>query len=99
MEKTAPHFPLIEKETIPELQFGQEDVWADKESQKRRMHDLERASRLGNGYQGKVELTFQVANGDIKRVQTTIWQVDQEYVTLKSGVTLPLKAVLGVEFF
>ncbi|QHL88877.1 hypothetical protein GU926_16150 [Nibribacter ruber] len=99
MEKTAPHFPLIEKETIPELQFGQEDVWPNKEAQKRRLHDLERASRLGNGYQGKVEVTFQIAGGDIKRVQTTIWQVDQEFVTLKSGVTLPLRSVLGVEFF
>ncbi|WP_205503665.1 hypothetical protein [Rufibacter psychrotolerans] len=99
MEKTLPHHQLIEKEIIPQLQFGQEDVLPDKESKVRRQHDLERASRLGNGYQGKVELSFQVVTGDVLRVQTTIWQVDKEFTTIKSGVTLPTRSILGVEFF
>ncbi|RNI29682.1 hypothetical protein EFA69_08985 [Rufibacter immobilis] len=99
MEKIVPHHQLIEKEIIPQLQFRQEDVLQEKELKVRRQHDLERASRLGNGYQGKVELTFQVATGDILRVQTTIWQVDKEFTTIKSGVTLPTHAILGVEFF
>lgn len=71
----------------------------EKEAQKRRTADLERAARLGNAYHGKVEITLQVANGDVLRVQTTIWQVDAEYVTFKSGVTIPLRSVLSVEFF
>ncbi|MFB9863849.1 hypothetical protein [Rufibacter immobilis] len=99
MEKIVPHHQLIEKEIIPQLQFSQQDVLQEKELKVRRQHDLERASRLGNGYQGKVELTFQVATGDILRVQTTIWQVDKEFTTIKSGVTLPTHAILGVEFF
>ncbi|WP_207435480.1 hypothetical protein [Sabulibacter ruber] len=99
MEKTLPHCQLIDKETIPQLQFGQEDVLPDKESKTRRLHDLERASRLGNGYHGKVEITFQVATGDILRVQTTIWQADKDYTTIKAGATLPTRSILGVEFF
>ena len=90
---------LIEKEIIPQLQFGQDDVLSEKEAKVRRQHDLERASRLGNGYQGKVELSFQVATGDILRVQTTIWQADKEFTTIKSGVTIPTTAILSVEFF
>ena len=96
---TVLHHQLIEKESIPQLQFGTEDVFQDKDSKVRRQVDLERASRLGNGYQGKVELTFQIASGEILRVQTTIWQADKDYTTIKSGVTMPTRSILGVEFF
>ncbi|WP_210463647.1 MULTISPECIES: hypothetical protein [Rufibacter] len=96
---TVLHYQLIEKESIPQLQFGTQDVLSDKESKVRRQVDLERASRLGNGYHGKVEITFQVASGEVLRVQTTIWQADKEFTTIKSGVTLPTHAILGVEFF
>ncbi|RNI31287.1 hypothetical protein [Rufibacter latericius] len=96
---TVLHHQLIEKESIPQLQFGHDDVLQEKEMKVRRQHDLERASRLGNGYQGKVEITFQVASGEILRVQTTIWQADKEFTTIKSGVTLPTHSILGVEFF
>ncbi|GGK64801.1 hypothetical protein ACD591_01595 [Rufibacter glacialis] len=99
MENTAPHYQLIEKEMIPRLQFGPDDVLQDKEQKVKRQHSLERASLLGNGYQGKVELTFQVASGEVLRMQTTIWQADKEFTTIKSGVTLPTHAILGVEFF
>ncbi|WP_181305639.1 hypothetical protein [Rufibacter sp. XAAS-G3-1] len=99
MENNAPHYQLIDKEIIPQLQFGPDDVLEEKELKVKRQHALERASRLGNGYQGKVELSFQVATGDVLRVQTTIWQADKEFTTIKAGVTLPTHSILGVEFF
>ncbi|MBC3539932.1 hypothetical protein ACFSC6_04935 [Rufibacter sediminis] len=97
--KTVLHYQLIEKEHIPQLHFGHEDVLQDKDARVKRQHDLERASRLGNGYQGKVEITFQVASGEILRMQTTIWQADKEFTAIKSGVTMPTTSILGVEFF
>ncbi|WP_460894279.1 hypothetical protein [Rufibacter soli] len=99
MENTASSYPLVEKEIIPELQFSTQDVLPDQDARKKRLHDLERASLLGNGYHGKVEITFQVASGEVLRMQTTIWQADKEFTSLKSGASLPTSSILGVEFF
>ena len=99
METKASRYPLIEKEVIPQLLFDTEDVLPEPELQKRRLHDLDRASRLGNGYQGKVEIVFKVVSGDVLRVRTTIWQADKEFATIKAGVTLPTRAIYSVEFF
>ncbi|WP_026462711.1 hypothetical protein [Adhaeribacter aquaticus] len=90
---------LIEKEQIPDLKFGQEDVLKDPQARKKRLQDVSRATSLGNGYHGKVEITFQTSNGEQKRVVTTIWDFDQEYIILKSGASMPVKAVTQLEFF
>jgi hypothetical protein len=89
----------VEKETIPELRFPQEDVLTDKADLERRRTDAERASRLGNAYQGKLDIFFQTADGQPKRVQTTVWGAHPEYLTLKAGIMLPLRAVLGFDFY
>jgi hypothetical protein len=89
----------VEKETIPELRFPQEDVLTDKADLERRRADAERASRLGNAYQGKLDIFFQTADGQPKRVQTTVWGAHPEYLTLKAGIMLPLRAVLGFDFY
>jgi len=52
---------------------------------------------LGNGYHGKVNILFKTDDGDLKRVETTIWAFDQDFVTLKSGMSIPLRCILGIE--
>ncbi len=99
MENIIANSNLIEKEEIPALKFGNTDVITDLNARKKRMHDVSRATVLGNGYHSKVEITFETAAGEIKRVATTIWDCDQEYVILKSGASLPLRAISSVEFF
>ena len=89
----------IEKETIPNLQFAQADVLTDKDALERRRADAERATRLGNTYQGKLDIFFQTADGQPKRVQTAVWGAHPEYLTLKAGIMLPLRAVLGFDFY
>jgi len=89
----------IEKESIPTLRFPQEDVLTDKDAQERRRADAERASRLGNAYHGKLDIFFQTADGQHKRVQTAVWGAHTEYITLKAGIMLPLRAVLGFDFY
>jgi hypothetical protein len=89
----------LEKEVIPTLRFPQEDVLTDKAALERRRVDAERASRLGNAYQGKLDIFFQTADGQPKRVQTTVWGAHPEYLTLKAGIMLPLRAVLGFDFY
>lgn len=89
----------IEKETIPNLQFAPDDVLTDKDALERRRADAERATRLGNTYQGKLDIFFQTADGQTKRVQTTVWGAHPGYLTLKAGIMLPLRAVLGFDFY
>jgi hypothetical protein len=79
----------IEKESIPTLRFPQEDVLTDKDALERRRADAERASRLGNAYHGKLDIFF----------QTAVWGAHTEYLTLKAGIMLPLRAVLGFDFY
>lgn len=99
MKATANRIPMVEKEMIPFFHFNQYDVLENTEARKKRMWDLNRASMLGNGYRGKVEITFKTAEGELKRVDTTVWAVDDKYMTLKAGCFIPINSIVGVEFF
>lgn len=89
----------VAKETIPTLRFSQNDVLPTAEERTTRRHDAERACALGNNYHGKLDIYFQTADGQTRRVQTTVWAVQEDYITLKAGVILPLHAVLGFDFY
>jgi hypothetical protein len=91
--------PLVEKELIPSLRFGKDDVLTDQEARTKRMWDLNRASTLGNGYRGKVEITFQAEDAAQYRVDTTVWAVDDRYMTLKAGCSIPITSIIGIEFY
>ena len=99
METYVNTIPMLEKEQIPSLHFGPNDVLTDPEARKKRMWDLNRATSLGNVYQGKVEITFQTADGKQHRVDTTVWAVDEKFMTLKAGCSIPVTSIIGIEFF
>ncbi len=88
---------LVEKEEIPYLKFAHDDVVTEPIEKVKRMHDLKWAAILGNGYQGKVNILFQTADGELKRVETTVWAFDQDYVILKSDTTIPVRSILSIE--
>ncbi|RZK32868.1 MAG: hypothetical protein EOO57_14510 [Hymenobacter sp.] len=90
----------IEKEDIPTLLFSHDDVLADSQAEReRRRVDAERAARLGNAYHGKLDIFFQTSDGQTLRVQTAVWGALPEYLTLKAGIMLPMRAVLGFDFY
>ncbi|MBF9252508.1 hypothetical protein I2I11_04310 [Pontibacter sp. 172403-2] len=91
--------PIVAKEQIPAFRFGHEDVLTDPEARKKRMWDLNRAASLGNVYHGKVEITFMTADGELKRVDTTVWTLDENYIILKASCALPIISIIGIEFF
>jgi hypothetical protein len=85
----------VEKETIPTIQFGRDDVLAGNQADSERR----RADALGNAYHGKLDIFFKNAEGKTLRVQTSVWGAHPEYLTLKAGIMLPLRAVLGFDFY
>jgi hypothetical protein len=95
----ATSIEIIEKEDIVTLNFGHDDVLAEPEDRQRRRADADRAVTLGNAYHGKLDIYFKTADGATKRMATTVWAADAEYLTLKSGASLPLRAVLGFDFY
>jgi hypothetical protein len=90
---------IVEKENIASLHFGHDDVLADEAARKQRRADADRAVTLGNAYHGKLDIYFKTADGATKRMATTVWAADSEHLTLKSGASLPLRAVLGFDFY
>ena len=90
---------IIEKEGLTDLRFGHDDVLTDPAERQRRRADADRAVTLGNAYHGKLDIYFQTADGGAKRVATTVWAADADHLTLKSGASLPLRAVLGFDFY
>ena len=89
----------IAKEDISQFRFKGEDVLAtDKAGRAIRNAALQRAERLGNAFHGKVKITFQAANAMLHEVQTTVWSASEDYVCLKGGVILPVKAISVVDF-
>ena len=96
---SSPTVEIVEKEDITAMQFGHDDVLTDEAARQHRRVDADRAATLGNAYHGKLDIYFQTADGGAKRVATTVWAADSDYLTLKSGASLPLRAVLGFDFY
>ncbi|MCC3156936.1 hypothetical protein LJ737_06790 [Hymenobacter sp. 15J16-1T3B] len=89
----------VAKETIPTLHFAPEDVLSTPDARKLRRFDADRACALGNNEHGKLDIYFKTADGHTKRVQTTVWGVHETYITLKAGITLPIHAIIGFDFY
>ncbi len=89
---------IIPKEKLSGFKFAEEDVLPDPSKQSLRHVWLKKAERLGNGYKGKVKMVFKSQLGKIYSVETTIWAIMDDYVALKGGLSIPIKAVLDIEF-
>ncbi|MCH7413634.1 hypothetical protein MM213_09070 [Belliella sp. R4-6] len=87
----------IDKEKIASLKFNKNEVLLSQEEIQKRWNNLSRAQALGNLLQSKVQITFETADQKTFQVQTTIWAVGQEFVTLKGGVHIPVNAISDVD--
>ncbi|MBS4072596.1 hypothetical protein ACFPIK_10070 [Algoriphagus aquatilis] len=87
----------LEKEQIAQLTFGKREVLENPDERKARMADLHRAQTLGNLLQTKVKLIFETADRQVFQVETTVWAVGQEFVSLKGGIYLPIQSILQVD--
>jgi len=86
---------FIEKENIEHLDFPQEDVLTNREQKKIRELELKKSMSLGNQYKQKVKIFFKDKNRNLY-TETTVWQADQKYISLKGGVSLPVRSVYQV---
>lgn len=89
----------IAKEDIPQYKFTSEDVLKNDQSGRRnRIASLIRAERLGNAFHGKVRIVFTLLDASVKEVTTTVWSAGDDFICLKGGVTVPVRAISSVDF-
>lgn len=82
----------IEKETIRDLKFPDNEVLTSKDAIRIRESNLERALKLGNLEHNKIKIIFEDSEG-IKQVETTVWGVTDKRVILKQGVLIPIHRI------
>jgi hypothetical protein len=88
---------IISKEQISSLQFSKKEVLSTADELSKRTASLHRAQTLGNLLQSKVKLTFETANGSLCQVETTVWAVGNDFVSLKGGIVIPVNAIHKVD--
>ena len=88
----------VEKETIPSLSFGSEEILNNATALTKRKVSLAKALTLGNGQKRKVKIYFNDENGRKYVVETTIWSVGPDFISLKAGVSIPIESISEIEF-
>lgn len=86
----------VQKEQLNTLRFYKNEVILEKVLQAIRQFDLNRALVLGNIDHNKVTIIFKIADGSLLQVKTTIWAVTDDYVCLKGGINVPIKAIVDI---
>jgi len=89
-------YPEIAKEALAGMRFPKGEVLHSKSEMKERQNNLLNALRLGNEFRTKVRMTIMTQEG-IREVVTTIWDVSEEGVSLKSNIFVPLHSIFSVE--
>lgn len=89
---------IIEKEKLPTIRFSKEEVIPEKAAQINRSINLFRAMLLGNIEHCKVNIIFKDQDDILHKVETTIWSVSEDYISLKGGKNIPIKAITAIEF-
>ena len=93
--RIASEATLVEKEQVERLTFPKGEVLGSKEAIKIRSIKLENATRLGNIEHYKVKIVFG-ANEGLMMIDTTVWAITNNYISLKGGVTLPIKRIYEI---
>jgi hypothetical protein len=88
---------LIFKEDIPKLKIPNREVLVSEDDIRKRKSDLENAMKLGNNDHNKVKIIFQSEEGTMM-VETTVWEMTQNYVILKSNTHVPIRSIHHIEF-
>ena len=89
---------IVPKEQLSNLKFIKNEVIPETVLQRLRKFELDRALILGNIDHNKVSIVFATEDGALFQVTTTIWAVTEDYVALKGGVHIPIKAIVAIEF-
>ncbi|MCP4521786.1 MAG: hypothetical protein GY827_08880 [Cytophagales bacterium] len=89
---------IIEKENLHLFSFSTSDVLKSDLMKAKRKLNIQKAVRLGNLYKGKVKIKFRNVKHELLSVHTTIWALGSDFISLKGGRAIPIKAIESIEF-
>lgn len=90
-----PTVELITKEDIRKFHFVHNEVLDNAEDRRLRYANLSKGMILGNAHKTKIKIVFETEEGT-KAVETTIWSTDENEITLKGGVNIPMQCIKEV---
>jgi hypothetical protein len=96
MKSTNTYVPEVAKEKLTGMRFPQDDVLPLYDQRADRKRLLQRAADFGNYAQYKIVILFE-DDESVKRVETTIWDIDDENIYLKNQIALPIRRILEVK--
>ncbi len=83
----------IDKSELKNYQFRKDEVLTSKEDIDQRWRDLNRGMSLGNLHKVPVGLVFESAEGELIKLEATIWAVTIKSILLKSGRLIPISCI------
>jgi ssRNA-specific RNase YbeY (16S rRNA maturation enzyme) len=84
----------IQKEEIQNCSFKQTIEHVQSSTLSKKLMD---AMKMGNNDHRKVEIIFCDDEG-LKKVNTTIWATEGEFISLKGGVWIPVSRIVDIIF-
>lgn len=84
---------LIPKEEVANQQI----IRAEEDNSVYWKERLDYAVRLGNEFKSKTTITFNTTEGP-KSIETTVWSLTENYISIKGGIPIPLKSIIDVHY-
>jgi hypothetical protein len=86
----------VNHDEIQLLQFAREDVLITFDDRFERMHKLRTAMSLTNTEHEIISLFVQLHNGDIIEITSDLIDFEDDFVEIRGGHGIPLRAILDV---
>jgi hypothetical protein len=88
----------IKKELLIDMKYPTDDILIDRTKQLRRRNNLYTAMLLGNSFKRKVKILFNTVDQKFF-VNTTVWSVGKEFITLKGGRIVPIRSIYKIQLY
>jgi hypothetical protein len=89
---------MITKEQLHKVVFSTRDSLMDDLDKVKRKLSLDKSEKLGNNYKSKVKIYFTTEKDELLFVETTVWSVNLDNISLKAGATIPIHSIVNIEY-
>lgn len=86
----------VTPDEIRKQHYAPEDVLTTFDERFERQHKLRTAMALTNGDHETISLFVQLANGDLVEITSDLIDYEDDFVEIRGGIGIPLKAIVDV---
>ncbi len=89
---------VVPEDILKDTSFSIIEVILDDDRRRVRSYNLRKALKLGNIYKRKVTIHYMTLKGVVDKIETSVWAVGDQFISLKKGNTIPIHAIDYIEF-